>query len=90
VKAFKKTDKYPVYVLRFRMKGGGGKGRNANNEVFTLEPFLEARIGGLSPAVGRSPLMQRQQGGHDQDGRLSPPVDIIPKVCIFACILVAE
>ncbi len=87
VKAFKRADKYPVYVLRFRMKAvrrAGGIGRTS----FTLEPAVAepTRKTALSSSTTcRSPLAERRgydktSGDHNLDGRLSPPIDIIPKV----------
>ena len=114
VKAYKPADKYPVYVLRFRMKdtrrtGAGGRKSSAN---YTLEPVRTAKASrppkaaaeGRSPLTerrstpteGRSPLTERrsrliegcsplkeQRSVHqDYGGGVSPPRDIIPKVCM--------
>jgi hypothetical protein len=80
VKSFKCTDKYPVYVLRFRMKA-------ANRTLYTLEPVVaEPPPPRAGSTVGRSPLTERKLGGgssniiRSQDGRLSPPVEKVPKV----------
>jgi hypothetical protein len=85
VKAFKSSgDKYPVYVLRFRMKGlgaaAGGKHR-ANN--FVLEPFLSAAAARSGPPKS-SPLRERRRQ-EEESTRISPARELIPKVRIQGC-----
>ena len=85
VKAFKSGDKYPVYVLRFRMKGGRGAGAGRGSKAaFTLEPVREApRVGSLA---GRSPLTERRHvtGREESQRDLSPPVEKIAKVLAYS------
>ena len=82
VKDFKSGDKYPVYVLRFRMKGGRGAGAGRGSKAaFTLEPVVREapRVGSLA---GRSPLTEKRHvtGREESQRDLSPPVEKIAKV----------